>query len=393
MDPPPPKKRLKSWIRQIHLWLGLASGLIVCIVSVTGCLYVFQNEISDITYRKTFFISPRISAALPISVLQQKAQFALGTSMPVNFITTYRQPNKAWEFMAYQINDSSLTYFGAINYFKSVYLNPYDGNITGFRDYKYDFFNIVKYIHWSLLLNTKYGQPIVGWATLLFVILLLSGLVLWWPKKWNKKNIQQSFTIKKATKWKRFNYDLHNVLGFYSLLLALVLALTGMTWSFSWFRTIENWIVGDTVKPQEEIIHSIPDNYTKQKKPVDLAYYYAYSKYPTADRIAITPAYSKEGPLGISTYRGKEIYYDRDDLQFDQYTGKVLNITLAAQKNKGQQLLEMNYDIHVGAIGGLPGKIIAFIISFICASLPITGFYIWWNKRNKKKLRSSLLNV
>jgi uncharacterized iron-regulated membrane protein len=146
-------------------------------------LFVFQNELSAIAYRKIFFISLQVRATLPISELQQKAQVALGTSMPVNFITTYRQADKAWEFMAYQTNDTALTYFGAVNYFKSAFINPYDGSITGFRDYKYDLFTIVKYAHWSLLLNTKYGQPIVGWATLLFVILLLSGLVLWWPKK------------------------------------------------------------------------------------------------------------------------------------------------------------------------------------------------------------------
>lgn len=378
------KYGLKSLIRQVHLWLGLSSGLIVCIVSISGCLFVFQNEISTITYGKIFFITPRVSAVLSLSELQHKAHVALGSSMPVNFIITYRQPNKAWEFMAYQTNDTALTYFGAVNYFKSVFINPYDGRITGFRDYKYDFFNIVKYVHWSLLLNTKYGQPIVAWATLFFVILLLSGLVLWWPKKWNKKANQQSFTIKWAAKWKRFNYDLHNVLGFYSLLLSLILALTGMTWGFSWFRTLENWTVGGTAKEsQGVIIQSIPGNYLKQKKPIDLAYYYMRNKYPAADRIAVTPADNKEGTVNMSAYRGKEIYYDRDDLRFDQNTSKLLKIMVASEKNKGQQLLEMNYDIHVGAIGGLPGKTLAFLISLICASLPITGFYIWWNKRNK----------
>jgi len=41
----------------------------------------------------------------------------------------------------------------------------------------------------------------------------------------------------------------------------------------------------------------------------------------------------------------------------------------------------MNYDIHMGAILGFPGKLLAFFISLICASLPITGFFVWWNKR------------
>lgn len=383
------KYGLKSWIRWIHLWLGMASGLIVSIVSITGCLFVFQNELSDIAYRKIFFVSPKVSTTLPISELHQKAQKALGASMPVNFITTYRQPDKAWEFMAYQTNDIALTYFGSVDYFKSVFINPYDGSVTGFRNYKYDFFNIIKYTHWSLLLNTKYGQPIVGWATLLFVILLITGLVLWWPKKWNNKTIQQNFTIKKTKNWKRYNYDLHNVLGFYSLLLALVLALTGLTWSFSWFRTLENILVGAVeIQPKEGILQSTPSNYPKQKKPIDIAYNCMQTKYPTADRIAVIPPKSKEESVNMSAYRGKETYYNRDDLQFDQYTGKLLNITLATQKNKGQRLLEMNYDIHVGAIAGFPGKIIAFIISLICTSLPITGFYIWWNKR-KNKIRSS----
>jgi uncharacterized iron-regulated membrane protein len=54
----------------------------------------------------------------------------------------------------------------------------------------------------------------------------------------------------------------------------------------------------------------------------------------------------------------------------------------------GERLVEMNYDIHVGAIGGLTGKIIAFIASLVCASLPVTGFIIWWGKR-RRALRPS----
>ena len=45
----------------------------------------------------------------------------------------------------------------------------------------------------------------------------------------------------------------------------------------------------------------------------------------------------------------------------------------------------MNYDIHIGAIGGLAGKIIAFLASLICASLPVTGTLLWYGKKFKKK--------
>jgi uncharacterized iron-regulated membrane protein len=55
------------------------------------------------------------------------------------------------------------------------------------------------------------------------------------------------------------------------------------------------------------------------------------------------------------------------------------------------KIRRMNYDIHVGAIGGLPGKIIAFFASFIAATLPVTGIAMWWNKQKEKnKLKSGL---
>ncbi len=379
------RKSLKYWIGQIHLWLGLASGLVVFIVSITGCIFVFQKEISDITYKNTFFIAPQNTATLPLSILQQKAQKSLGSGQPVNSITTYKEPGKAWEFMAYKQNDTAVTYFGALDYFRSAFINPYTGETTGFRDYKYDFFNVVKYLHWSLLLNTKYGQPIVGWGTFIFVILLITGLVLWWPKKWNKATKQQSFAIKWKANYKRINYDLHNVPGFYSLLLALVIALTGMVYSFKWFEAAVYTIAAGTTKPPEQVnVKSVKMQNDSSVNAFDKAFQQAKLLYPDADRIGISPALGIESPVYISAYRGKEIYYDRDDLQFDQYSGRLLHTKLASKNNNGTKLIEMNYDIHVGAIGGIVGKAIAFIVSFICASLPVTGFLIWWWKRRKK---------
>lgn len=380
------KRTFKYWIGQIHLWLGLASGLIVFIVSITGCLFSFQAEISNITYKKTFFITPANAKVLPLSELKQQAQIALGDKQPINYITTFKRADMAWEFMAYKTNDTALTYFGATEYFKSVFINPYTAQVTGFRDYKYDFFNIIKYAHWSLLLNSPYGQPIVGWSTLIFVVLLITGLVLWFPKKWNKATRQQSFKIKWKAKFKRVNYDLHNVLGFYSLLLALIIGLTGMVFSFSWFQaTVYVVASGSTKAPEQFAGKSVKDSLGIPVVGIDKAYEQTVDLYPVATRIGISPASGSEGVIYTSAYRGKEIYYDRDDLQFDQYSGKLLHTQLAAKKNNGQKLIDMNYDIHIGAIGGLTGKIIAFIISFICASLPVTGFYIWWGKLKKKK--------
>jgi uncharacterized iron-regulated membrane protein len=405
------KKKTHYWIGQVHLWLGLVSGLVVFIVSITGCLFSFQEEISEAHFRKMMFVHPpalspsSYGAALPVSQLKVEAQKALGPDQPIDYIVTYRDPQRAWEFMAYHSNDSALTYFGSLTYFRSAYMNPYTGVVTGVRDYKYDFFGIVKYIHWSLLLNTRIGQPIVGWATLIFVVLLLTGLVLWWPKRWNRANRQRSFKIMWKAHIKRLNYDLHNVLGFYTLLLALVLGLTGMVFAFGWFSKWVTKLGSDAPAlvqskvPAHDSTANEPAPSTGTEpgrstgteparsaliEPIDRAFAQAQPALPDARRIGISLAFGPTGTFAFTGYRGRQIYYDRDILEYDQYSAALLSKDLWSKKKTGDKLIDMNYDLHVGAVGGLAGKIIAFLVCLVCASLPVTGFLVWWWKRRKK---------
>ncbi|WP_183890335.1 PepSY-associated TM helix domain-containing protein [Pedobacter cryoconitis] len=378
--------RFRKIIGQIHLWLGLITGLVVLIVSITGCLFVFQKEISDLIHQETFFVKPPSSTVtLPYSTLLKKAEQALGKDHPVNFSTTYKDKEHAWEFMTYKAGDpKALTYFGSIDYYESVFINPYTGAVTGLHDYKYDFFNIVKFIHWSLLLNDTYGQNIVGYSTLIFVFMLVTGMIMWWPKKWSKTNINKSFKVKWKAGFKRVVYDLHNVSGFYVMLITLVLALTGMVFAFKWFQTTVYVVAsGSTTPPEVKQVKSKPAPAVLY--PVDIAFNKAKVLLPASDRINVSPAAGDEGVIYIYGIKGKETYYHADALQFDQYSGKLLYRRNYEEQNAGEKLVGMNYDIHVGAILGLPGKIIAFIASLVAASLPVTGFMIWLNRKKKKK--------
>lgn len=368
-------------IGQLHLWLGLASGLVVLIVSITGCLFVFQKEISESVWKEKYFVTPSAGGrARPLTTLLSTAQAVLGADRPINDITIYRQADRSWEFMAYNLNDTAITYFGAVGYYASVFIDPYTGEVLGTRDYKYDFFSVVKYIHWSLLLNTPYGQPIVGWSTLVFVIGLITGLVLWWPKKWTKALRDRSFKIKWKASFKRVNYDLHNVPGFYSLIPALVLGLTGMVFAFQWFSDAVYVAASGTTAPPPRVNVRSVNTAAGASRPMDVALEKAFFELAGAKRLLVIPAAGGEGVITVLGYKNEDVYYGSDMLQFDQYSGRLLHRRENSEKNKGEKLIEMNYDIHVGAIGGLTGKIIAFIVSLICASLPVTGFIIWWGK-------------
>src|SRR5690606_7812978 len=117
--------------------------------------------------------------------------------------------------------------------YKLVYLNPYSGELLKYKDMNRDFFRIVLDGHFYLWLPHKIGQPVVASATLIFVIMMISGVILWWPS--SKKTTKQRFKIKWNARWRRRNFDLHTVLGFYMTWVAVFLAFTGLVWGFQWF--------------------------------------------------------------------------------------------------------------------------------------------------------------
>ncbi|BAV05068.1 Uncharacterized iron-regulated membrane protein [Filimonas lacunae] len=386
------KRNIKYWIHQAHLWLGFISGLVVFVVAITGCIFAFQKEITEVVHKDRLFVAvPKSAHALPVSVLLSNAKKAMGDSAAINFVTAYKQPDRTWEFMAYEAGDSKAFWaMNTIKNYRSVHLNPYTGKVAGVTDYKYDFFVIIKSLHWGLLLNDVYGQQIVGWSTMIFVVLLITGLVLWWPKKWNKANAKQRFSVKWDARWRRVNYDLHSVFGFYALLIGLVLALTGLTWAFQWFnKAVYTVAAGTSAYPEQKTITSVDSTVVATSNPMDIAMAKAWQERPEVERIGLNPVVAHGATIDLYCYRGKEIFYDYDAMQFDQYSGKLLHIANAKDKNRGEKLTGMNYDIHVGAIAGLPGKILAFIASLIAASLPVTGVMLWWGRRNKSSHRQN----
>ena len=385
---PKGKSHLKKIAGWLHLWLGLITGTVVVILGVTGCLFVFQKEITDILYAKeTAVAAPPDKKQLPISVLIAKAEQSLGKGKKVGFIIAYKEPTKAWEFVSFKVsNPNAFWYFDTVDHYQSAFVNPYSGAITLIKNNKYGFFNVVKMIHWSLLINHPIGQQIISWSTVIFVLMLITGLILWWPKNLKKSNFNKSFKINWKAQFKRLNYDLHNVSGFYVLLIALVLALTGLMFAFNWFENTVKQIadIGQVKLPVYPKILISDTTKASLKNGINIGFAQAKILFADKTRIGINLAYNHKAPHIFFGCKSDETYYHFDELHFDQYTGKHLETSKYLEKTPGEKLLAMKYDIHVGAILGLPGKILAFSASLIAAGLPITGFIIWLGRKKKK---------
>ncbi|WP_042720282.1 PepSY domain-containing protein [Flavobacterium sp. B17] len=388
---------IKKWSAKLHLWFGLSVGLIVFIVSLSGTMYVFKDEIQNILRKNVIYVDAETISPkpLPIEVLKKKITLELNEKFPVTSVEIPFDKNKSYEFLYYEKDKKAWNYFDEVKINKLVYVNPYNGEILGVYNEKYDVFPILKSIHWSLLLKTDWGKYVVGIPVVLFIIMLITGIILWWPKNKKVRQGRLSFDWKNVKTWKRKNYDLHNVLGFYVSFIALLLSLTGIYFSYPWVKSAFNLAFsGSSELPKEKEIKS-PDSFLVKNPAVfDLAALEVRKKYPAYSSFRI--------PLNGKNKKGKELknipvtvygeegrFAIRSQLVFDKNSGKLLLNKSHDQLNNAEQYAHANYDIHTGSYFGVFGKIIWFIAGLICTSLPITGFLIWLGKKKKKGIRIS----
>lgn len=372
------KRGFRYWIRMTHLWLGLTSGLVVIVIAVTGCLYAFQSEIQDLTQPYRFV--EKQGNSLPPSVLKAIAE----KELPAKKIhaVLYGKPGRAAQVIFFN--------FLPDHYYYIIYLDPVTGRVIKVKDMLKDFFQIVLDGHFYLWLPPLIGQPVVATFTLIFVVMLISGIILWWPK--NKKAAPQRFTIKWKAAWKRRNFDLHTVIGFYASFLALILALTGLVWGFQWFAKSVHAAAGGKKSllyiepPSTSLISKIDEH-----SALDKVWQKMNEAYPGAI-IEVHIPESEHGSIAANANSEEGTYWKTNYHYFDQYSLEELSVDHVYGKFKeadaADKLMRLNYDIHTGAILGLPGKILAFFASLLVASLPVTGFFIWYNRNYKEDKRT-----
>ncbi|HYG18682.1 MAG TPA: PepSY-associated TM helix domain-containing protein [Ohtaekwangia sp.] len=372
------KNTLKYWIGKVHLWLGLTSGLVVFIIAITGCIYAFQSEIQDLTqpYR---FVGQQSKAFLPPSELK-----AIGErELPGRKIhaVLYGQGGQAAQVIFFDFEPNYHYYL--------VYVNPYTGAVLNVKNMERDFFQFILDGHFYLWLPAEIGQPVTASATLIFLVMLITGIVLWWPR--NKNGVKQRFTIKWNARWRRKNYDLHNVLGFYVSFIAVILAATGLVWGFQWFASAYYTAAGG----EKSLVFMDPSSdttavYAESRPAIDRVWDRMKREYPDAATLEVHIPENGATTIGASANLEAGTYWKTDYRYFDQYTLAEVGVDhiygRLNQATAADKLMRMNYDIHVGAILGLPGKILAFLASLLCASLPVTGIYIWYGRNYKNEI-------
>ncbi|MFB9080287.1 PepSY-associated TM helix domain-containing protein [Flavobacterium procerum] len=382
---------MRKIFNKIHLWLGLASGLVVFISMLAASIFVWDEELSLWYHQDKYFVPEVKSETLPLDSLMHivKQKYAA-----VDYVEISNNQQKSYVFTSFKENTKP-HWTAASDYeiYSRIFVDQYTGKELGEVDLRYDWIYNLRILHQNLLLTYDVGHYLVGFSTLFIFILVVTGIYLWWPK--NKAALKQRvwFRWKNTTKWKRKNYDIHNIGGIYTFLFILIFAITGLVWTFKWWTNGIYRVLGNDPEKVWAKAPDIKNNETGSiKNPLEYILSDVKSKVPNSTSVGMTLPEKSTESVPVTSFvrhKGSSGWDESDSYTHNSRTGNNYFKVKHHDKTLGAKWRNSNYAIHTGSIYGVPTKILASIISLFCAFLPVSGFLIWWgrNKKNKSTRR------
>lgn len=375
---------MRKAFRKIHLWLSVPLGLIIAIICFTGAILVFEDQITQLANRHLYYVENPGSQPLPVGTLVEKVESLPTKGASITGVTIYPQPDRS-----YQVNLSAPK--GA-----AVYIDPYTGEVLG-QSQRTPFFRTVFMLHRWLLDSQPadggifWGKRITGISTLVFVVILLSGVVIWWPR--SRKGLKNGIQIALRKGKARFWHDLHAAGGIYVLLLVLVMALTGLTWSFDWYKNAFYTLFGvETTAPAKSSAPKgqaapgpQPGTTAEAAAPAtpfacwQQVYDQLAAENPDRQKIEIT-----DGTANVSNNRYGNIR-GTDRYTFDPQSGQITGASLYKDTGNSGKIKGWIYSVHTGAWGGNLTRILWFLAALLGATLPLTGYYLWIKRLYRKR--------
>ncbi len=218
------KKYFRTTLFWIHLAAGLVAGAIILVMSFTGAVLAFEDQIVNWAERDVRRVEVPI-AAKPNSLdhLLIAVKFVAPEGAKPTAITVSSDPR----------------YAVAVTYGRdgTYYVNQYTGTVIPPATTRtHNFMHWVEDWHRRLAMSgdsRETGRAITGACNAAFLVLALTGLYLWWPKQWIARHLRPALKFVGA-KGKARDWNWHNVWGFWSLVPIIVMAATGMVFSYGW---------------------------------------------------------------------------------------------------------------------------------------------------------------
>ncbi|MFQ3456454.1 PepSY-associated TM helix domain-containing protein [Bradyrhizobium sp. UFLA01-814] len=392
------RRPIKAALLQVHSLVGLVLALLWAVVGLTGATMAFEDEIEASLNSQMMRVEASAARRLtPDELIARLA--AAGDFGKVSAVTMASDPSAAARIRFARSEGGTRP--------SSVYVDPYDGHVLGSPRCE-DFFATVRKLHRWLLLpgdGNGIGRKITGTAAICLIVMLITGLVLRWPRRarsvkmWLKPNL--------GLRGRGLHRSLHAVIGTWVLPVYLVMTLTGLWYSFEWYKAGANWLFARpqataaamssksprgaaAAESKSEAKAETKSEAKAEAKP--LAFDHVWSAFLQQEndgygRVLMTlPAGAGTAVRVRSWPRDSSREAVRDEFRIDALTGRVISSDRYDDKTFGERVLASVLDIHRGAILGWPGKLAFMLAAAMMPLFAVTGLLLYLSRRRHRRL-------
>ena len=358
---------MRNLLLKVHLYLGLVAAVFLVILGVTGAIIAFETDIDHWVHRSLWYVETR-PRMLPEEDLVRAVQERFAPAR-VTAIQIWRQHDLV---QVMQMSDRA-----------AVYINPYDGAIRGRttgQNRTQRTLGMIHQVHLRLAPDPRsmptfsaVGKKIISFAGLFLVVLVPTGVILWWRTR--------RASIKWGGSWFRICFDAHHMIGIYAALFLFIIAVTGVMIGFDFGE-----------EAVYSLTHSAPPVFREKQpqstlapgaKPIgaDRAAEIARGAMPEASVAVIQLPANPKGAYNVQMRVPEETSEAvHSYVVVDQFSGQVLKVKNFKTDSMGYRVIRFNRSIHTGDVMGTPTHILMSLSSLLLVAMVITGVVIWWKK-------------
>ena len=350
--------RLRRYWLVTHRWMGLGFGCVLLLAAITGSLLVLARPLDEAMHPRLFRAEGTAPAALQPMVSWLRAEFGPDAAFNI------RLPAHPGESLRVAVN-------GPWN--GTLFLDPTSGREAGRRAAGEGFLNVLFELHSSLYAGDT-GRAVLALAALAYFAMLLSGLVLWWPRRW-----RQAFAVRTKSGQTVALLDLHRVTGAILGLLVLVSVVTG---AYLAWRPIAGWVTAVSGQSPRPVTLPRADAGGIPSASIDAALLRAQAHWPGAQvSVVHVPPRSLAAararlrlpddphPLGMST------------VWLDPASGQVRAARRWSELDPGNRAFSFVYPLHTGALAGAATLFVILLAGIALAGMGCTGLLMWYRRR------------
>jgi len=361
----------RNAIFQVHWFLGITAGIVLAIVGVTGGVLSFEDALLKALNPGVMTVEPRARALAPGALLERVREQRPGEA--ISSLQLSSDPRDA-AMIGFAPKDGGRRG-------ERAHLDPYTGELLGEPRYQ-DFFRTTMQLH-RWLVADDIGKQVVGASTAILVFFCLSGLYLRWPRR--RGSLRTWLALDWRQKGRNFLWHLHAVVGTWVLVTYLVMALTGLWWSYGWYRdAVNDWAAAGTQR------RALPRTTEGRGEPppfdIDAAWQ-AFTSTAPAWSSATLALPKGDGAISVRYLDARPAHERaRNEISFDPWTLEPVAHERYDDGSLRQKIGASMFALHRGSFFGTGGVVVFMLTSFAMPLFAVTGWMLYLDRRRRKRV-------